>query len=70
MQVNEARKQLFTQKGRSIDSILLTQAALIEHTKRAAYQVGHVWGQMFLPAPKLPSPADWDGYQLPLEAGK
>ena len=59
MQVNEACKQLFTQKGRSIDSIPPTQAALIEHTKRAAYQAGHVLGQMFLPAPKLPSPADW-----------
>ena len=50
IQVNEARKQIFTQKGRSIDSIPPTQAALIEHTKRAAYQAGHVWGQMFLPA--------------------
>ena len=42
--VNKARKQLFTQKGRSIDCIPPTQAALLEHTKRAAYQAGYVWG--------------------------
>ena len=38
IQVNEARKQIFTQKGRSIECIPPTQAALIEHTKRDAYQ--------------------------------
>ena len=34
--VNDARKQLFTEKGRSIDSIPPTRAALIQHIKRAA----------------------------------
>ena len=38
MKVNEARKQLFSQKSRSVDGIPPTQAALLEHTKKAAYQ--------------------------------
>jgi len=33
---NEARKQLFAQKGRAYDA---------QHTKRTAYQGGHCWGQ-------------------------
>ena len=39
--VIRARKQLFTQKGRSIKGIPLTKAALIQHTKPATYQVGY-----------------------------
>lgn len=57
--VNEARRQLFTQKGRSIDGLPPTQAALVQHTKRAAYQAGYCWGQMFVAAPELPSAGDW-----------
>ena len=57
--VNQARKQLFTQKGRAIDGLPPTQAALIQHIKRAAYQAGHCWGQMMVAAPELPSPGDW-----------
>jgi hypothetical protein len=41
--VNQACKQLFTQKGRAIDGLPPTQAALIQHTKRAAYQAGYCW---------------------------
>ena len=40
-----------------------TQAALIQHTKRAPYQAGHCWGQMMVAAPELPSPSDWGGRQ-------
>jgi hypothetical protein len=57
--VDETRKQLFTKKGRTIDHIPPTQAALIQHTKRAAYQAGHCWGQMMVATPELPSPGDW-----------
>ena len=39
--VNQGCKQLFTQKGRAIDGLPPTQAALIQHTKRASYQAGH-----------------------------
>ena len=51
--VNEARKQLFTQKGRTIDGLHPTQAALIQHIKRTAYQAGHCWAQMMIAAPEL-----------------
>ena len=51
---NQGRKQLFIQKVRAIDGLPPTQAALIQHTKRAAYQAGHCWGQMMVAAPELP----------------
>ena len=57
--VNQVHKELFTQKGRSIDGIPPTQAALIQHARRAAYQGGHCWGQMMVEAPELPCPSDW-----------
>ena len=56
---NLARKQLFSKKGRAIVGLPPTLAALIEHTKRAADQAGHCWGQTMTPAPKLPTPNDW-----------
>lgn len=43
--VNEARKVLFTRKGRLIDNIPPPADALLQHTKRAAYQAGHCWAQ-------------------------
>ena len=57
MTVNAARKQLFSRKKRLIDNLPPTQATLIE--PRAAYQSGHIWAQMFVPAPTLPSPSEW-----------
>ena len=38
VRVNDARKQLFAQKGRVFDAIPPTKASLLAHTKRAAYQ--------------------------------
>ena len=46
--VNEARKQLFTQKGRAIKGLPPTQVALIQHIKKDAYQAGHCWAQMMI----------------------
>ena len=57
--VNRAQKQRFTQKGRSIKDIPPTKAALIQHTKQAAYQAGYYWDQVMIAAPELPSPGDW-----------
>ena len=57
--VNEARKQLFAQKGRIMDAIPPSQAALVQHTKRAAYQGGHCWGQAVAPSMTLPCPSEW-----------
>ena len=41
--VNGARKHPFTKMGRNIEAIPSTQAALVGHTKRAAYTSGHFW---------------------------
>jgi len=38
MEVNKARKQLFTQKARTLENIPPTQAALLQHVKRATFQ--------------------------------
>lgn len=57
--VNEARKNLFSKKGKPLESIPPTQSALLEHTKRASLQAGHCWGQALKLQPKLPSPGDW-----------
>lgn len=56
--VDTARKHLFA-KGRQLDRIPPTKAALIEHVKRAAYQAGHVWGQSCVAQQNLPNPSDW-----------
>ncbi len=42
--VNEVRKHLFTAKGRTLQNIPPTAAALEQHVKRAALQGGHIWG--------------------------
>ena len=39
--VNDARKVLFAQKGRTIENIPTTSYALLQHTAREAYQAGH-----------------------------
>ena len=58
--VNQAWKQLYTQKGRSIDGIPPTKAALIQLmiTKWATYQAGFCWGKVVIAAPELPSQSD------------
>ena len=46
MNVNDARKELFANKGRSIESIPLTADALFQHSKRSVYQSGYCWGSV------------------------
>ena len=53
---NLARKHIFTTKGRSMDNLPPTRAALLQHTKRAVYQGGYVWGQTFVRCPFISSP--------------
>ncbi|KAG1674646.1 Pinin [Nymphon striatum] len=57
--VNDARKHLFTKKGRSIESIPPSQAALLQHVKRAIYQGVHIWWQTLVVQPVLPDPLSW-----------
>ena len=57
--VNNARLDLFAHKQRSYDAIPPTQAALKEHSKRAAYQAGCIWGQATIRQPEEHSPSAW-----------
>ena len=57
--VDVCRNNLFTSKGRSLETIPPTQGALIQHIKRAAYQAGHIWGQSLISRPEETSPNDW-----------
>lgn len=61
--VNLTRKQLFAQKGRTLESIPPTRDALLQHVKRAAYQSGYVWSQCLVVKPTLPNPSEW-GWSL------
>ena len=56
--VNDARKQLFAQKSRSLENIPPTQAALEQHLKRARYQC-NCWNMCLSPDPQLPDPSNW-----------
>ena len=53
--------ELFTNKGRSIENIPPTSAALRQHVLRAAYQAGYVWAQSAVLRPALPDATNGDG---------
>ena len=57
--IDEARQKLFTMKGRAMDAIPPTRAALLQHIKRAVYQGGHCWGKMLQATIGMPPPGDW-----------
>ena len=54
--VNDACKELFAHKERSIESIPPTADALFQHSKRSVYQSGYCWGQCLVCVPELSSP--------------
>ena len=54
--VNDVRKHLFTKKGRMLEAIPTTQAAFLEHTKRAILQA-FIWKEALIPQPEIPDPA-------------
>ena len=62
--MNEARQQLFAQGSRTLEHVSPTQAALLQHIRRAAFQAGHVWSQCLIAHPEIPSPGDWGGRQM------
>ena len=57
--VHAVRHYLFSKKSREIENIPPTAAALLEHTKRAAFQAGYILVQCLIPKPSVPSPGDW-----------
>ena len=56
--IDQARSKLFA-KRHNVQSIPTTKATLKEYVKRAVYRGGHVWGQMLVSSPELPSPCRW-----------
>ena len=66
--MSKARLELFARKQRSYDAIPPTLDALMEHTNRAVYQGGHVWGQTLECFQCKPSPENW-GWQKEKENG-
>ena len=57
--VNGVRKDLFTRKGRSLESIPTTSASLLQYMKWSAYQAEFQWGQSLVTSPPQPCPDDW-----------
>ena len=68
LEINKARKELFTKKSRSLENLPPTQAALKEHRKRASLQ-GQSWIKATELDQRLPNPGDFrwskdqDGWQ-------
>jgi hypothetical protein len=58
--IDAARLKLFARKQRSYDSTLRTQAALIQHIKRAAYQACCILDQATISQMEFNSTADWN----------
>ena len=58
VEVNDARKHLFTTKSRGLENLPPTLEALEQLIKRVCYQL-NCWNQTLIPNPDLPSPADW-----------
>lgn len=56
--IDEARCELFTKKGRAMDALPPTKAALVQHIRRAVYQGGHCWGKMLHVNLDMPTPGD------------
>jgi hypothetical protein len=59
MTVNEARKQLFSKKGRQMQDLPPSQAALLQHAKRATFQSGYCWHMALQAQQKSPCPSEW-----------
>mgnify|MGYP007048902137 CR=1 FL=1 len=56
--VGEVSWDLLIRKGRRIEGIRQTSAALLQHVKQAAYQVWHICGQFLVAAPALPDTSE------------
>ena len=63
--VDEAHRDLFTRKGRAIESIPPTSAALVQHVKQAACQAGYCWGHALVAVPDIPCPSSWGWHRGP-----
>ena len=57
--VSDVRQYQFSRKSHTLENIPPTFADLKQHTLRAVYQGGHVWGQTLFKSPNLPCPSEW-----------
>ena len=57
--IDAVRPDMFARKQRSYETIPPTQAALVQHTKRAAYQAGCIWSQSMLRQIEVENPTEW-----------
>ena len=61
--VDDARLELFARKQRSYENIPPTRAALVEHSKRAAYQAACIWSRALESQSGQETPAEWGWVQ-------
>ena len=59
MQVNDARKLMFSHSLRSLDSIAPTKITLFQHIKRALVVAAFIWKQSLSKTPEIPKPSEW-----------
>ena len=57
--IDEGCCKLFTKKGKAMDALPPTKAALLQHIRRAVYQGGHCWGNMLHACLNMPTPGNW-----------
>ena len=63
--VDMLRMHQFVHKGKSFDTMPPGSDALKQHTYRAAYQGGHIWGATLVATMNPPSPKDWGWSETP-----
>ena len=57
--IDAVRLDMFARKQSSYETIPPTQAALVQHTKRAAYQTGCIWSQSTLRQMEVENSTEW-----------
>ena len=63
--LNDARKCMFTNGLKDLDSIPPTQHAFFQHAKRGLLTAAFVWKQAQVKTPEIPIPSDWVGNGMP-----
>ena len=57
--LNEARKRMFTNGLKDLDSIPPTKHAFYQHTKRALLTAAFIWKQSLSKTPQIPTYSEW-----------
>jgi hypothetical protein len=62
-ELDTARKNLFTKKSKSLDSLPPTSNAFLQHVKRAVLQAGHCWSHALEKQPAQIDPSKWGWFK-------